>query len=75
MMTFNFSWKLLNPANSLTLWLADNYNLQLRPEPDFSGSLPLSISPVAKNWDGNLDFGRNLEILLEVTKPITTLLP
>ena len=61
-----FSWTLLNPSASLQMWLSDGYLLQLRPEPEYSGDLALSVKPIVKNWDGNVDNGKKLEIIMKV---------
>ena len=60
------SWTLLNPTESLQMWLSDGYLLQLRPEPEFSGDLALLVKPIVNNWDGNVDSGRQLEIMMKV---------
>ena len=49
------------------MWLSDGYILQLRPEPEFSGDLALLVKPIVKNWDGNVDTGKELEIIMKVT--------
>ena len=49
------------------MWLSDGHMLQLRPEPEFSGDLALLVKPIVKNWDGNIDMGKELEIIMKVT--------